>query len=104
MEIHFMWLDLIAPIGIAVLASFLAILSWIKGKELKGKIIASITALAFIALIPAMYYIRDQGLKPDYTNSYKIKVVQGKENKQICIFRWPAYNRRTQRKRWKSRY
>jgi hypothetical protein len=76
----FTWLDLIAPIGTAVVAAVLCTLGVIKAKKLPPKIISAATGIVFLASIPAWYLIRSSGLKPDYTTSSGVEVKNGKHD------------------------
>lgn len=80
----FTWLDLIAPIGVCLGSAALCLWAAIKGKAKDRKVAVAIsiaTGVLFLAGIPAWYIVRGQMLKPDYTTSYGLDVVQGKLNK-----------------------
>lgn len=81
MKFYFTWMDIIMPIGTAVLATLLSVWAAFKAKQKSAKIVCAITAIVFILSVPGWYWVRAHGLLPDYTTSQKVSVVQGKKNK-----------------------
>jgi hypothetical protein len=76
----FHWIDLIAPIGISGLAVLLCIWGFRSAKKTEAKAVCVLTAIAFCASIPALYMIRWNNRKADYTVE-NVRVRQGKVNR-----------------------
>ena len=52
------WIDLVAPIGIGLLAAVLCTLGAIKAKAKHAKVVSILTGLVFLASIPGLYLMR----------------------------------------------
>ena len=89
----FTWLDLIAPIGIGVVATVLCTWGALKAATSQAKIVCIITGSVFLSSIPIVYAIRYSGLIPDYRTTYGIQVKQGDKNRCVKedIDKWSSW-------------
>jgi hypothetical protein len=77
----FHWIDLIAPIGVAVVAVVLCgIAIWKSAKPDAKVLVCVITAVMFMASVPGLYVIRCAALSSDYTVE-GLRVRQGELNR-----------------------
>lgn len=76
-------IDLIAPIGIGLLATFLCLWGYSKAKVAPAKVACLLCACAFLAASPALYLLRWQARKSDYTTQQGVRVRQG--TKSQCL-------------------
>jgi hypothetical protein len=72
--------DLVAPIGITVLAAVLCGLGIARAEKRAAKVVCALTAAVFLAGIPALYFMRWSARSCDYEVE-NIRVRQGKLNR-----------------------
>lgn len=74
-------MDIVAPIGLGVLASILCGTAFFKTQILPAKIACVLCAIAFTSTIPILYGMRYDAQKHDYKTIFGIKVRQGALNR-----------------------
>lgn len=79
-------MDLVAPLGIALLAVALCTWGFIKAKNTPARIACALTAAAFCGCTAGLYVMRHLSRKADYTTMQGVRVRQGIKNK--CEKSW----------------
>lgn len=77
----FSWLDLIAPIGINLIALVFGIWGAIVSDAVGGKVSCIATAVAFTVVSAVIYILRWRFWRYDYKTKYGVRVTLGKTNK-----------------------
>jgi len=78
---RFSWIDLVFPIGTAVLCAVLAVFTWFVPNPWQARMIATMVAVTAVAAVPVYYALfRLPALTPDFT-VHGLKVKLGKVNR-----------------------
>lgn len=76
----FNWIDVIAPIGLSVIAAVLCLVGLAHAKERAARVACILCAVVFLSATPVLYAMRYASRRYDYKTVHGIRVRQGELN------------------------